>query len=59
MHYLKHVMKKQLYTLLLVCASLNSFAQKDYNILRYGAKMSLNYNNATAIQKAIDAAAQK
>ena len=53
------MIKKQLYTLLLVCAGLNSFAQKDFNILRYGAKMSLSYNNTAAIQKAIDAAAVK
>jgi hypothetical protein len=53
------MIKKQLYTLLLACASLNSFAQKDFNILRYGAKMSLSYNNTAAIQKAIDAAAEK
>ncbi|HEX8023897.1 glycoside hydrolase family 28 protein [Mucilaginibacter sp.] len=53
------MIKKQLYTLLLVCAGLNSFAQKDFNILRYGAKMSLSYNNTAAIQKAIDAAAEK
>jgi hypothetical protein len=52
-------MKKCIYTLLLVCAGLSGFAQKDYNILSYGAKMSLSYNNTIAIQKAIDAAAQK
>ncbi|SEO06410.1 Glycosyl hydrolases family 28 [Mucilaginibacter gossypiicola] len=52
-------MKKQLYTLILVFSGLTCFAQKDYNILRYGAKMGLNYNNAAAIQKTIDAAAKK
>ncbi|MDN3580318.1 glycoside hydrolase family 28 protein [Mucilaginibacter flavus] len=52
-------MKKLLYTLLFVYTGLNSFAQKDYNILRYGAKAGLSYNNTIAIQKAIEAAAQK
>ncbi|QEC78547.1 glycoside hydrolase family 28 protein [Mucilaginibacter ginsenosidivorax] len=53
------MIKRQLSTLLLVCTGLNSFAQQDFNILHYGAKMSLTYNNTAAIQKTIDAAAKK
>jgi hypothetical protein len=50
-------MKKQIFILLLLSSGMSAFAQKSYNILNYGAKTSSTYNNATAIQKAIDAAA--
>ncbi len=50
-------MKKQAFLLLLTLITLDAVAQKDYNIVQYGAKTGLNQNNAVAIQKAIDAAA--
>lgn len=41
----------------LTFTSIAAFAQKDYNIVNYGAKPGLSDNNAVHIQKAIDAAA--
>lgn len=52
-------MKKYLYVLLLACPALSTFAQKNYNILSYGAKSGFGQENTIAIQKAIDAAASK
>ena len=53
-------MKKQIFILLLLLLSngLAAFGQKSYNIINYGAKTGARYNNAVAIQKAIDAAAK-
>ncbi|MDB4926127.1 glycosyl hydrolase family 28 protein [Mucilaginibacter sp.] len=51
-------MKKQILILLLLGNALAAFAQKSYNIINYGAKTGAKYNNAIAIQKAIDAAAK-
>lgn len=49
---------KQLFTLFFACLGFSAMAQKDYNIISYGAKTKANFNNATAIQQAIDAAAK-
>ncbi|SEW25310.1 Glycosyl hydrolases family 28 [Chitinophaga sp. YR573] len=49
-------MKRSLFCFFLLYNSLAAFAQKDYNILNYGAKAKAGFNNAAAIQKAIDAA---
>jgi hypothetical protein len=51
-------MKKHTLTLILAISYFAAFAQKDYNIVNYGAKTSANFNNAAAIQQAINAAAQ-
>jgi polygalacturonase len=51
-------MKRQLFSLFLLCSSLTAFAQKEYNILNYGAKTTASFNNSIAIQQAIDAAAK-
>lgn len=51
-------MKKKFLSVLLACSSLSAFAQKDFNILSYGAKTNASYNNSSAIQQAIDAAAK-
>jgi polygalacturonase len=52
-------MKNKIFALVLACTSFSAFAQKDYNILAYGAKIGFGNNNAIAIQKAIDAAATR
>ncbi|BAV06745.1 Glycosyl hydrolases family 28 [Filimonas lacunae] len=52
-------MKKTVLCLLLAGCIPALYAQKDFNILKYGAVSGLSNSNTTAIQKAIDAAAQK
>lgn len=52
-------MKQLFFSFLLVCTGWSVYAQKDFNILKYGAVSGLTRNNTVAIQKAIDAAAQK
>lgn len=53
-------MKIPLFALiLLVCPALSTFAQQDYNILKYGARPGFDTENTKSIQKAIDAAAVK
>lgn len=50
-------MKNKIFALILACTNLTAFAQKDYNILDYGAKIGFSNLNTIPIQKAIDAAA--
>jgi polygalacturonase len=53
-------MKKYLFVVFILSASgFSAAAQKDYNILSFGAKPGLDQENTAAIQKAIDAAAGK
>ncbi|WPQ61121.1 glycosyl hydrolase family 28 protein [Chitinophaga sancti] len=50
---------KRTVTLLLAFLSLKALAQKEFPITRFGAKSSMNFDNANAIQRAIDSATLK